>query len=143
MAHVPVFHGRVADDGLTVQFDEAEREARRAHLSKLAGKRVDVVVKVHRNQRTLDQNAWHWGVAIPIIAEELGYDKDEHDTLHYALVDLCFGTKFDQRSGLTVPNVRSSLTDTAQFAEFMEWLVRWAAREHGIVVPLPREVEVA
>ncbi len=142
MAHVPIFHGAITDDGKLVLSDR-ERRVRRNYLKRLAGKSVDVVVKVHRNQRSLDQNAWHWAVAIPIIADALGYDKDEHERLHYALVDECFGTTFDARLGRDVPNVRSSLLDTAKFSEFMEWEVRWAAREHGIVVPLPNEATAA
>lgn len=138
MPQVPVFHGRITEDG-RLELQEQEQHVRRNYLRRLVGKDVDVVVKVHRNKRSLDQNAWHWGVAIPIIAAALGYDKDEHDMLHYALVDLCFGTVFDARLGREVPKVRSSLTDTKTFSEFMEWEVRWAAREHGIVVPLPGE----
>lgn len=141
MARIPIFHGKISDDGTRLELADNERHVRQNYLRRLAGKDVDVVVKVHRNQRSLDQNSWHWGVAIPIIADGLGYDKHEHDQLHYALVDLCFGTTFDARVGREVPNVRSSLTDTKTFSEFMEWEVRWAASEHGIVVPLPNESE--
>lgn len=118
-----------------------EREQRRSWLRSLAGKPVDVVVKVHRNKRSVDQNAWLWGVALPLIGEALGYDLDEHETLHYALIDHCFGTVFDERLGRDVPKVRSSKLDTKTFSEYMEWLVRWAAREHGISVPLPDDAE--
>lgn len=139
---VPVFHGEVTEDG-RVLFDEDERRLRQNYLRQMAGKRVDVTVKVHRNQRSLDQNAWHWGVAIPVIANAIGYDKHEHDDLHYALVAKCFGTHFDEKLKQDVPNVRSSSLTTAQFSELMEWEVRWAATEYGIVVPLPNESEAA
>lgn len=142
MAQIPVFHGRVSEDGRLLLSDD-EQTMRRDYLRHLAGKTVDVVVKVHRSQRSLDQNAWIWGVAYPVIAEELGYDKDEHEHLHYALVDACFGRSFDPILGQDVPNVRSSKLNTEQFSAYMEWLVRWAAREHGIVVPLPNESEAA
>lgn len=142
MEPIPVFHAEVTEDG-RVLFEEDERRIRQNYLRRMAGKRVDVTMKVHRNKRSIDQNAWHWGVAIPVIAHALGYDKDEHDALHYALVDECFGTHFDARMGREVPNVRSSKLDTAKFSELMEWEVRWAAREHGIVVPLPNESEAA
>lgn len=138
MAHVPIFHGVISKDG-KLRLESSEQRLRQNYLQRLAGKSVDVIVKIHRNQRSVDQNAWHWGVAIPIIANALGYDKDEHERLHYALVDECFGRSFDQRVGRDVPNVRSSQLDTVKFSEFMEWEVRWAAREHGIVVPLPGE----
>lgn len=139
MAHIPIFHGRIDAEGKLTLSDQ-EQHVRKNYLKRLAGKDVDVIVKVHRNQRSLDQNAWHWGIAVPIIADALGYDKDEHDELHYALVAKCFGTHADARLGADVPNVRSSKLTTAQFSEFMEWEVRWAAKEHGIIVPLPNEV---
>jgi hypothetical protein len=112
----------------------------RAH----AGYPIDVIVRRHRNQRSLDQNAWLWGVAYPVIAEAIGYDLHEHEDLHYALVAKCFGDHFDKRVGALVPNKRSSKLTTKEFSEYMEWLVRFAAMElGGIVVPLPGESEAA
>jgi hypothetical protein len=141
MAHLPIFHGVVSADGRLL-LAEQEQHIRRNYLARLAGKDVDVVVKVHRNARSLEQNAWHWGIAMPIIADALGYDRDEHDELHYWLVKECFGTHLDARVNEHVPNVRSSKLTTAQFSEFMEWEVRWAAKQ-GIVVPLPNESAAA
>lgn len=142
MSLVPVFTGEVTEDGrLLLAADERER--RQGYLRRLAGKSVDVVVKAHKNTRSLQQNSWHWGVAVPLIAQELGYDKHDHDRLHYALVDKCFGTTFDKVLKQDVPNVRSSHLTTAQFSELMEWEVRWAATELNIVIPLPDEAEVA
>ena len=76
-----------------------------------------------------------------MIAHELGYDKHEHDDVHYALVAKCFGThvKLQQE----IPNVRSSHLTTTQFSELMEWEVRFAAQELGVVVPLPNEGALA
>lgn len=142
MALVPVFHAAVTEDGARLVFAESERFIRQGYLKRLAGKPVDVVVKVHRNKRSDRQNRWHWGVAIPLIAQELGYDKHEHEQLHYALVNLCFGTAFDARLKQEVPKVRSSELNTIQFSELMEWEVRWAAQEYGIVIPLPNDAEV-
>lgn len=139
---IPIFHAAVDDDG-RVLFDEGERSMRQNYLRQMAGKRVDVTLKIHLENRSLDQNAWHWAVAIPVIANALGYDKHEHDDLHYALVAKCFGTHFDEKLQQEVPNVRSSSLTTVQFSELMEWEVRWASTEYGIVVPLPNESETA
>lgn len=136
---VPVFHARVSDDGARVDFDGIEKARRHGYLKTLAGQRVDVVLKPHREKRSDRQNRWWWGIAVPLIAHELGYDKHDHDELHYALVALCFGTHHDEKLNMTIPNARSSQLTTAQFSELMEWAVRWAAQEHGIQVPLPGE----
>lgn len=139
MVPVPVFHARVTDDGLRVDFDGIEKPRRQGYLKTLAGQRVDVVVRPHREKRSDRQNRWWWGIAVPLIAHELGYDKHEHEELHYALVALCFGTHHDEKLNMPIPNARSSQLTTTQFSELMEWAVRWAAQEHGIVVPLPGE----
>lgn len=141
MGLVPIFSADVSEDGERLILNPAERNLRRGHLRKLAGQRVDVVVRKHRNKRSDKQNAWWWSIAVPLIAHELGYDKHEHEELHYALVAKCFGTHVDQRLGLEVPNKRSSALTTVEFSELMEWAVRWAATEHGINVPLPGEAE--
>lgn len=114
----------------------------REHLVHLAARRVEVVVRRERSRRSLAQNAWVWGVAYPLLAETLGYDRDEHETLHYALVEKWGGKRFDERLRVDVPNKRSSKLSTVEFSDYMEWLVRFAAREFNCVIPLPDEAEV-
>lgn len=142
MSLIPVFHGVVSDDGKLALAD-AERYLRQGYLKHLAGKPVDLIVRAHRNKRSDAQNKWHWGVAVPLIAHELGYDKHEHEDVHYALVAKCFGTRFDPKLKQEIPNVRSSQLTTVQFSELMEWEVRWAAQELGIQIPLPGEAVAA
>jgi hypothetical protein len=137
MALVPIFHGVVTKGA--IQFLPRERDLRQGWLRSLEGLPVDVVVKV-QDRRSDSQNKWWWGVAVPLIAYELGYDKHELEAVHYALVSKCFGVKPDRLLG-EVPNVRSSHLTTVQFSELMEWAVRWAAQEMGIMVPLPHEAE--
>lgn len=140
MTPVPLFKGRVLPGGLLV-LDRPKDYAR--YVRSFAGAFIEVTLRKQRSKRSLDQNAWHWGVALPIIAQELGYDRHEHDVLHYALVAKCFGVHHDAKLQQDIPNVRSSKLSTAEFSQLMEWEVRWAATEYGIVVPLPNESEAA
>lgn len=110
-----------------------------ATLRKHAGAELDIEIRAHRKNRSLAQNAWLWGCAYPLIAEEIGYDRHEHDELHYWLVATCFGTHFDERLGADVPNARSSKLTTKEFGDYMEWLVRFAAQKWNCVIPLPDE----
>jgi hypothetical protein len=137
---IPVFHGKVSDDGERLELAENERNLRRGYLRQLAGQAVDVIVRRHRKRRSDAQNRYHWGIAVPLIAQELGYDKHEHEDVHYALVSKCFGTHLDAKLKQEIPNKRSSMLSTEEFSQLMEWEVRWAATELGIVVPLPNEV---
>jgi len=134
---IPVFIGTVDMTG-KLRLDENARFG--LYVQTLKSQTVQVTVKKRGTQRSLDQNAWAWGVAYPIIAEEIGYDRHEHDELHYALVAKCFGEHFDKRVGAMVPNKRSSKLTTKEFSEYMDWLVRFAATDlGGILVPLPGE----
>ena len=139
VAPTPVFHATVSEDGEHVVFDVSERLLREGYRRKLAGQRIDVIMRKHQRRRSVKQNKWHWGIAVPLIAHELGYDKHEHDDVHYALVAKCFGTHFDARLKQELPNKRSSTLTTAEMSELMDWEVRFAAQEWGIVVPLPNE----
>ena len=142
MSQSPVFRGVVDQAGKLRLDDRARFDA--CLSEKFKGKAVVVTVKAPQSQRSLDQNAWIWAVAYPVIADALGYDKHEIDDLHYALMEKCWGTKLDARLRVMVPNKRSSKLTTAEFSEYMEWLVRFAATERGgIMVPLPGESEAA
>src|SRR5690606_4825484 len=62
-------------------------------VKRFKGHEVVVTVQRKTRKRSLEQNAWLWGVALPLIAEHLGYDRHEHDDLHYDLLSVRFGTK--------------------------------------------------
>lgn len=139
---VPVWRGTVTADG-RLELYGLQASDRRAYLRSLAGRDVDVIVRRHRKQRSVDQNAWLWGLALPVLADGLGYNEHEHEMLHYSLLSECFGTTYDPRMGREWPAKTSSQLSTKEFSDYMEWLVRWAAMEHGIRVPLPGESEAA
>jgi hypothetical protein len=97
-----------------------------------------VTLEPPKKTRSLDQNAWLWGLALPMIAEDIGYDKHEHEWLHYELLAERFGT-VKAAGGLVLPAKTTSKMTTREFSDYMEWLVRFAAQKFGVVVPLPDE----
>jgi hypothetical protein len=108
------------------------------------GREFTLTVKAKTSKRSLAQNAWHWGVALPLIAEHLGYDRHEHDQLHYDLLAVRFGTKaipplLPGAPPRIEPQRTSSELTTQEFSDYMDWLVRYAAQEFGVVIPLPDE----
>jgi hypothetical protein len=135
--------GKVADDGSEITFDPANRKGLDRVLMTLKGQEVDVIVRPHKRIRSAPQNAWHWAIAVPLIAGEVGYephDKAGHELVHYALVAKCFGTTWNEKLKQEIPNARSSQLTTEQFSTLMEWEVRYAATEYGLYIPLPDEV---
>lgn len=139
MTHV--FRAVPSSDGrLDLSPDERARMV--AALRNLAGKPVELEIRRAKHQRSLDQNAWTWGVAYPQLAEALGYEQSEIEDLHYGLVAKWGGEHFDKRMGQMVPNKRSSKLTTTEFSDYMEWLVRFAAQTAGVYIELPDEREV-
>lgn len=133
---VPI-RGVVSDDGTRLSLDGQSK----SRLKALAGQHIDI--RPVKRTRSLEQNAWVWGVAYLHLADTLGYDRHEIEDLHYGLVAKWGGEHFDKRLGAMVPNKRSSKLTTKEFSDYMEWLVRFAAQECGCVIPLPDEADAA
>lgn len=135
---VPLFLAQVRRRAVVL--DRPQDFAR--YLGGLEGERVELVVRKRRTKMSNPQMRWWRGVAVPMVAEALGYDKHERDELHYWLLMECFGTK--EFRGRLIANVPHSSDLPVNLAsELMEWVVRWAP-EHcgGLVIPLPGEVDM-
>lgn len=130
----PVFRARVTERA-TLAFDRW-RDLR-GYLLRLSGERVEVVIRKERSQRTLKQQAYYFGVVVPLIGEALGYDKQEcHEVLamHFLRIEDCPVTGAPRRK-------RTPDCDTADFSEYVDACIRLGA-EHGVIIPAPGEAEV-
>lgn len=111
--------------------------ALRRHLQRKAGKRLAMTLKEYREQRTSPQSRYYYGVVVALMADELGYERDE---MHEALA-----FKFLSISGPDDPLPRRRSTadlDTGEMTTYIEQCRRLAA-ELGIYVPDPNEAEAA
>jgi len=119
----------VVQDG---RFVLDRREAFAYLKGKLEGQRIVLSVRRQRRSRSNSQNAWYWGVAIPLFAEQLGYDQEEmHEALKLKLLPKNLEGEF--------PTVGSTARlNTTDFAHFMEDVVR-LGQEVGLTIPLPDE----
>lgn len=118
------------------RLDDRHRGAILAHLRKYAGALLDVVIRPHRAQRSLDQNAYWWAVPVELIAAHCGYEPEQ---MHYVLLGEWRGYIEGPR-GQAVPRcASSSKLTTAEFTELIEWVQRWAVQELSVQVPAPNE----
>lgn len=137
MTAVPVWHGRIDNDGHFL-LSEDERDARREYLQSLAGARVEITVRKERTQRSIDQNAYLHAVPFPILAEHFGNSIEE---VKYVLMGECFG--WHTVAGREIPvKPSTSGMSVEECSRFIEWLIPWAMMEHGCAIPLPNEVEL-
>lgn len=127
MQPTPIFGGTVQNGKICLEHPGAFK----AVLARLEGKQIGLRLTKHSHTRSLSQNAYYWGVVVPLLAESCGYSDDEmHDALKW---------KFLQRHDGPMPTVRSTAgLNTAEFSEYIEQCRRLGA-EMGLVVPDPGE----
>lgn len=128
---VPIFAGWVKGGKVLL---DLRREFDR-YASSFEGKRIQLVLKKYKTQRSIEQNKYYWGVIIKILSEEFGYFPEEiHDALRF---------KFLRVSGrvLSIAKSTTELT-TIEFEIYQEQIRVWALTEHQIKIPLPNEVEI-
>ncbi len=137
MSATPVFRGKVNAQGNL----ELERQVDFwKYLCRFKEKRVEVVVRRVKSQRSLDQNAYWWAVTVEIMADYMG---EERTAAHYALLGECFGYHYNEKLRRHVPNKgSSSRLTTEEFSQLIEWCPPWALENHSVNIPLPNEVEV-
>ena len=104
-------------------------------LSRLEGKEIELTVRQKKSQRSNEQNRAYWGLAIEILSDHLGYEREEvHDLLRHR-----FLSHVDER-GLTIIRSTTSLS-TKEFSEYYEKIQRWAAQFLNCYIPSPNEAE--
>lgn len=96
-------------------------------------------VEITRRQRTKSdpQRKFYFGVVLPLFAEHLGYDKDEHLLLHRQLKIVYFRVEPDAKGiHRHVPTVFSDKSEIpiSEKSAFVEWVQRKAAQE-GVYIP--------
>lgn len=127
----PIFTGIVTQGKL--RLDAPARYL--VHLARLEGKLVEVVVRRRRSQRSVNQNAAYWGIAVEILSQHLGYDKC---TMHDALKEK-FASRRDEKGLLIVES--TAAMDTKRFCKYYEDIQRWSAEFLGVYIPDPNECE--
>lgn len=131
----PVFAATVDERG---GLHAEDRPAFAGYLRTLAGQRVTLTVKKYRKARTSPQSRYYYGVCIAVLAEHLGYDRDE---LHEALA-----FKFLPLTGPDDPLPRRRSTadlTTAEMTDYIETVRRFSATELDCYIPGPNEAEAA
>lgn len=109
----------------------------RVRLSAFEGKRGELTVRQPKKKRSLNQNSAYWGIAIEILCDQTGYDRD---TMHEAL-KAKFASHTDENTGLLVIESTTKM-DTVRFMKYYEDIQRWAAEFLDCYIPDPGEVPI-
>lgn len=112
-------------------------------IRSMPGKRVRIRVGLYRKKRSSHQNAYYWGVVVPLVTgmfRDAGNYCDEEDV--HAFLKLRVG-KLSQvivtPDGEVVKTLGSTARlTTTEFSAYVEMIRAWAA-EFGLSIPLPWE----
>ena len=100
--------------------------------------RVEIIIRKRVKKRSNDQNAYYWGVVIPILANHFGHDNPED--MHTDLKELFNPVESKVSPGKKIGGSTAKMT-TVEFMSaddsYVERICRWAAIEHGIYIPPP------
>jgi hypothetical protein len=124
----PIFQGKVEKGKIRLDSPGSFQ----ALLARLEGRQVALRVTRHHHSRSLSQNAYYWGVVIPLLAECCGYEDDE---MHHALKHRFLRDRANEKGGLVLVKSSAAL-NTREFTEFIEQCRRLAA-ELGVAIPDP------
>lgn len=146
MSEKLTYTGPVDDQGRI----DLPKRARKEIADSFAGKRVEVVIKRARKQRSNAQNAYYWGVVVPFVLRgfiELGNsltegNPDDHELIHEFLKAkfLRNGAEIVDADGLVheLPG-STTKTTTVEFMEYLDRIINFAAESLNVVIPPPNE----
>lgn len=104
------------------------------------GKHVWFFIDDRRPPRSLLQNNYLWGVVYEYIANDTGQDAEEiHEEMKKMFLPRFF--KYDEDGVEREVEKSTTRLSTKEFKKFIEQVCAWAATEHGINIPTPRQSE--
>ena len=134
------FQGEVSESGKLTIF---KRNSFLNELHLFAGKKVILTVEKKKRKRSLDQNAYYWGVVVPEVKRgyyDVGYiysESETHDELKKMFI---VKEKVNFKTG-EIKEVIGSSTElsTTEFLEFIAQIQQWGAEYLSIYIPDPGE----
>lgn len=114
------------------------------------GKRVEVTIQKAKKKRTTPQNAYYWGVVIPILQQGLAdvgylYNKDAtHELIKRHVAETEPGAIVEEivieKTGEVLSRIRStSELSTSEFMDYLEIIKQFASESLGVYIPEPNE----
>ena len=138
----PIFEGDIIDRKLKL-FDHVKKAMALWYCTFKNGTHVDIIIRKHKTKRTNDQNAYYWGVVIPILADYFGYDnpEDVHTELKRKFNPIPSKINPNETIGGTTTKMSTVEFYSSDEKSYIERIVRWAAMDHRVYIPPPKKAE--
>ena len=135
---MPTFTGHVDGSGF---LPNTVRDDIRDALRSMRGRDVEVVIREPKRKRSLDQNAYLHAEPFPKLAAKFSESVARTKLIcmgHF------WGWEYSAVAGAMLP-VKAHTSDmtVAECTLFIDWLIPWAAEEHGVFITLPEEWQEA
>ena len=138
---IPKFEADVVDKKLKL-FDHEKKAIARWVATFKNGTKLEITIRKQKTKRTNDQNAYYWGVVIPILSDYFGHDNPED--MHEDLKQEFNPIESKVKPGTKIGGTTTKLSTVEFFCDetsYVERICRWAAMEHGLFIPPPKKVE--
>lgn len=145
MKNIPYFTGTITKGKIKLH----NRDLFDIYVGSLPDGDIKMTVSQKHRTRSTPQNAYYWGVVIPILCNEIGYTHEElHEALKWKFLRKHLEMSEEQKSKFIneeslekLPTVRSTATlTTVEYEEYLEQIKQWAAIDLNIVIPNPNDV---
>ncbi len=99
----------------------------------------EIIIRKPRKKRSLQENAYYWGVIIYMISQETGEDTNRvHEALKIKFLKDHFGDIPSEK----LWTVKSTADlNTSEMEEYLANIRQFAAQELNMYIPLPNEVD--
>lgn len=128
--------GRVKQGRLEIR----RRQEMRNTIAKWKDGDVLITITPRRAARSMNQNAWYWGVIVEHLSEHTGHTPDElHELLKAMFLPkrLAVQDQNGEIQGEYVIGGSTTKLNTLEFGEYCEAIRQWAAETLGVVIPDP------
>ena len=132
----PTFQGHIAEKGKIKIFAPGKIAMARWINTFKVGTKLELIIRKWHEKRTNEQNAYYWGVVIPILSDHFGYDSEE---MHMVLREKFLRIHDDKHPDFVIAKSTAKL-NTAEFVEYIEIIQRWASIEHQTYIPDPEKI---
>jgi hypothetical protein len=120
---------------------DLDRDRLKAALASMGDGPVVVTVARQKSKRSLDANAYYFGVVVKMIATETGQDaesvheflKREANAQHVEMVNKATGEVYEAWIGAS-----TAVLNTGDFYSYVERCRAWAGQFLGLVIPDPQ-----
>jgi len=135
----PLYYGTIQNGKM--HLSRTERALFVDYLKTLEGKEIQILVEKRKDQRTVSQNNYMWGVVYKLICDHTG---DDLTSFHEWAKDKFLGKKTVVIGGepREVTMSTTDLTKDEIFERYIDPIRAWAARELEVSIPDPQRVFV-